>query len=99
MRRGFFLRAGGFCPLFHPGYWEDYDISALALRAGFRNWYAPMAVSRHIGQHSMRRRFGESVPQSLIGGHTANHCHLAALLDFGRVKEFVNQHIHHGLLK
>ncbi|GAB4313922.1 MAG: hypothetical protein Kow0059_05360 [Candidatus Sumerlaeia bacterium] len=58
VRREAFVRLGGFQHLFHPGYWEDYDLSYLALKAGLTNWYAPGAVALHIGQHSMRRRFG-----------------------------------------
>lgn len=58
VRREAFLRLGGFQRLFHPGYWEDYDLSYLALKAGFANWYAGGATALHIGQHSMRRRYG-----------------------------------------
>lgn len=58
VRREVFLRLGGFQRLFHPGYWEDYDLSYLALKAGWTVWYAGGATALHIGQHSMRRRYG-----------------------------------------
>ena len=58
VRREEFLRLGGFCPLFEPGYWEDYDISYLALKAGWSNLYNPHAEAFHLGQASMRRAFG-----------------------------------------
>lgn len=57
VRREEFLRLGGFCPLFKPGYWEDYDLSYLALKAGWQNLYNPKAVAYHLGQASMRRAF------------------------------------------
>jgi GT2 family glycosyltransferase len=58
LRRDTFLSLGAFCPLFSPGYWEDYDISYLALKAGWRNLYNPRAVGYHIGQGSFVRRHG-----------------------------------------
>jgi GT2 family glycosyltransferase len=60
LRRDVFLRLGGFDAIFHPGYWEDYDVSYAAMKLGFSNWYAPGAVAMHIGQHSMRRRYGSN---------------------------------------
>jgi GT2 family glycosyltransferase len=54
-RREVFLQFGGFCELFAPGYWEDYDISYLALKAGWRNVYNPAAVAYHLGGASMGR--------------------------------------------
>jgi len=59
VRRAEFLRLGGFCELFTPGYWEDYDISYLAMKAGWRNLYNPAAVGHHLGQGSMVRAYGE----------------------------------------
>jgi hypothetical protein len=58
LRRDAFLSLGAFCHLFSPGYWEDYDISYLALKAGWRNLYNPRACGHHIGQGSMLRRHG-----------------------------------------
>ncbi|GIX44562.1 MAG: hypothetical protein KatS3mg130_0970 [Candidatus Sumerlaea sp.] len=58
MRRAEFLRLGGFHHLFAPGYWEDYDISYLALKAGWRLWYNPRALGSHLGQGSMVRAYG-----------------------------------------
>lgn len=57
-RREEFIRLGMFHHLFSPGYWEDYDISYLALKAGWRNLYNPAALGYHLGQGSMRRAFG-----------------------------------------
>jgi GT2 family glycosyltransferase len=54
-----FLKLGGFHSLYHPGYWEDYDVSYQALKAGWKNVYNPRAVGRHIGQGSMIRAYGE----------------------------------------
>lgn len=65
VRRQEFLRLGGFCRLYSPGYWEDYDLSYLALKAGWKNLYNPEAVGHHFGQGSMTRAFGEAGVQLL----------------------------------
>lgn len=65
MRRAEFLRLGGFCHLFSPGYWEDYDLSYLALKAGWRNLYNPRAAAYHLGQASMRRALGPDYIEAL----------------------------------
>jgi GT2 family glycosyltransferase len=57
--RSRFLELGGFDPIFHPGYWEDYDLSWRALRAGWRSVYDPRAVARHVGKGSISRLLGE----------------------------------------
>lgn len=54
-RRKAYLELGGLCPLFAPGYWEDYDLSWRALKAGHRLLYAPDARGYHFGQGSMTR--------------------------------------------
>ncbi len=59
VRRSVFLDFGGFCPLFHPGYWEDYDLSYLAWKCGWRILYNPRAVGAHVGQGSMKKAYGE----------------------------------------
>jgi hypothetical protein len=59
MRRVEFLRLGGFCDLYAPGYWEDYDISYAALKAGWQNRYNPAAEAYHFGGGSMSRALGE----------------------------------------
>lgn len=59
VRREEFLRLGGFNELFAPGYWEDYDLSYLALKAGWRNLYNPAATALHLGQGSMNRAHGK----------------------------------------
>ncbi len=54
-----FLALGGFADIYHPGYWEDYDLAWQALRRGWVNLYEPRAVAYHWGQGSMRRLLGE----------------------------------------
>ena len=53
-----FLSLGGFAGLYHPGYWEDYDLAYQARRAGWLNLYEPHAVAYHLGKSSMRERLG-----------------------------------------
>ena len=48
----------GFCTLFEPGYWEDYDLSWRAARRGWRQIYDPRAFALHAGGGSMTKRFG-----------------------------------------
>ena len=52
-----FRQLGCFPHVYSPGYWEDYDMSYLALKAGWRNLYNPRAVGHHLGQGSMRRKY------------------------------------------
>lgn len=59
VRRDLFLRFGGLCDLYAPAYWEDYDLSYQALKAGYINLYDPGAVGSHLGQGSMIRAYGE----------------------------------------
>lgn len=54
-----FLALGGFPAIYHPGYWEDYDLAYQALRRGWVNLYEPRAVAFHWGKGSMRRLLGE----------------------------------------
>lgn len=54
-----FLALGGFAALFHPGYWEDYDLAWQARGRGWVNIYEPRAIGYHWGKGSMRRRYGE----------------------------------------
>lgn len=58
LRKEVFLSFGGFSPIYHPGYWEDYDLSYLALKSGWRVLYNPKAVAAHVGQGSMKRAYG-----------------------------------------
>ncbi|MFP4381424.1 MAG: glycosyltransferase family 2 protein [Candidatus Sumerlaeia bacterium] len=53
-----FLSLGGFQEMFHPGYWEDYEICWRAMRYGWRCLYEPRAVARHVGEGSIVRRYG-----------------------------------------
>jgi GT2 family glycosyltransferase len=56
--RAAFLRLGGLSRMYHPGYWEDYDLSWRAAAAGWAQLYDPAAVALHVGGGSMTRRFG-----------------------------------------
>ncbi len=57
--RQLFLELGGFDALYHPGYWEDYDLSYRACKAGWRVLYDPRAQARHRGEGSMSKRYGK----------------------------------------
>lgn len=57
--RAALLRLGGLSPLFAPGYWEDYDLSYRAAKAGYASIYDPDALALHHGGGSMTKRFGE----------------------------------------
>lgn len=67
--RAKFLAMGGFHPIFHPGYWEDYDLSYHALRRGWTNWYEPRAVVRHWGARSMSAALGERRGRVVLRNH------------------------------
>ncbi len=54
-----FLALEGFCPIYHPGYWEDYDLAYQARRHGWKNYYEPRAVAYHWGKRSMRALLGD----------------------------------------
>lgn len=56
-RRDLFREFGSFAHLYSPGYWEDYDMSYMALKAGYRNLYNPKAIGYHLGQGSMTRKY------------------------------------------
>jgi len=53
-----FMALDGFCRLFAPGYWEDYDLAWQGCGRGWRVLYEPRAVAWHLGKGSMRRRLG-----------------------------------------
>ncbi|MBN1475468.1 glycosyltransferase family 2 protein [Candidatus Sumerlaeota bacterium] len=65
VRRDVFLAAGGFSPLYHPGYWEDYDLSLRAIQAGWRIVYEPRALARHLGKASLTARHGSGALRRL----------------------------------
>ncbi|MBN1516258.1 glycosyltransferase family 2 protein [Candidatus Sumerlaeota bacterium] len=64
--RELFLRLGGFNTLFHPGYWEDYDLSWRAVKCGWEVLYEPAAAADHLGQASMKRLVAFSKREQLI---------------------------------
>ncbi|MFH0794698.1 MAG: glycosyltransferase, partial [bacterium] len=57
-RRDRFLALGGFCELFHPGYWEDFDLCYWAAKRGWRVIYNPQAVALHFGKASLMKLLG-----------------------------------------
>lgn len=61
-----FWELGGFCGLYHPAYWEDYDLSYQALRRGWLNYYEPRAVAYHWGKRSMISRLGKESIAALV---------------------------------
>ncbi|MEQ8821375.1 MAG: glycosyltransferase family 2 protein [Sumerlaeia bacterium] len=63
--RALFLRLGGLARLFEPGYWEDYDLSYRAAKAGYRSLYDPEAVALHIGGGSMTKRYGREAVEAM----------------------------------
>jgi len=61
-----FLRLRGFDPIFHPGYWEDYDIAYRACKAGWRVVYEPTATANHRGKESLRRLLGRGRLEQVV---------------------------------
>lgn len=59
LRRDLFLKLGAFLPLYHPGYWEDYDLSYRAAKMGFRMIYEPGALAYHLGKGSLLKVLGK----------------------------------------
>lgn len=57
-RRDQWMRLGGLASIYEPGYWEDYDLSWRAAKAGLEQVYAPKALALHVGGGSMRKRYG-----------------------------------------
>jgi len=69
IRRALFLAVGGFDKGLFMGL-EDVDLGWRPRAVGYRNFYVPQAVVRHIGSHSVKRS----------GCTTAVSRHLLALL-------------------
>lgn len=65
-RKDIFFKLGGFCPIYHPGYWEDYDISYNALKNGYKILYEPEAVALHFGKSSFKKKYGEEAVEVLV---------------------------------
>lgn len=66
VRREVFLAAGGFPALYRPGYWEDYDLSLRAVKAGWRVVYEPRAVAHHLGKASLTARYGDAALRAVV---------------------------------
>jgi len=58
-QRDVFIKLGGFQSIFHPTYWDDYDLSYLALKCGFKNLYQPSALVHHYGKGSLLYQLGD----------------------------------------
>jgi len=59
----------GLDPLFDPGYWEDYDLAARMIAAGWVIAHAPRARAFHVGKSSMSRRFSPGGVRDLMEAH------------------------------
>jgi len=57
--RALYLQLGGFDPVFHPTYWDDYDLCYRACKAGWRVLYEPDAVADHLGKATLTRQVGQ----------------------------------------
>jgi GT2 family glycosyltransferase len=57
--RALYLQLGGFDPVFHPTYWDDYDLCYRACKAGWRVLYEPEAVADHLGKATLTRQVGQ----------------------------------------
>jgi GT2 family glycosyltransferase len=66
LRREVFLAAGGFPALYRPGYWEDYDLSLRAVKAGWRIVFEPRALAHHLGKASLTARLGDDALRRVI---------------------------------
>jgi GT2 family glycosyltransferase len=89
-RRKQFLEFGGFNDLYAPGYWEDYDISYVALKAGLKNLYNPLALAYHFGGGSMSRALG----QDRLSSIRLRNAHLFTLLnitDQSMLRSYLNR--------
>ena len=54
-----FLALGGFDPLYHPFYWEDFDLGYRAWKRGMRVIYEPRSRVLHKTHGSIREAFSE----------------------------------------
>lgn len=64
--RALFLQMGGFDPIFYPTYWDDYDLSYRACKAGWEVLYEPAAVADHLGQASLKRQTSYSRREQIV---------------------------------
>jgi len=66
LRKDIFIALGSFSPLYHPGYWEDYDISYRAAKMGYQMIYEPRALAWHLGKGSLMKILGSEGLSALI---------------------------------
>lgn len=57
IRRHAFMALGGFSLALSPIYWEDYDLSYVAVKCGYQNIYEPRALAYHFGEATMTEFF------------------------------------------
>lgn len=58
-RRDLFIELGGLSSIYHPGYWEDYDISYLSMKCGYYNLYVPSCIAHHYGKGTFLSLLGK----------------------------------------
>lgn len=63
------MEAGGLDEAFSPGYWEDYDLSARFVAAGWRVLYAPRARAFHVGKASMALKHTPGGARDMMEAH------------------------------
>ena len=76
IRRDVWERLGGFDEGFHPLWFEDVDFARRARAAEFRMFFAPRAVAKHTGGHSISKMALEIRVRSWYGSllrYSASH--------------------------
>ena len=54
-RKSIWEKLGGFDPLYHPFYWEDFDLGYRAWKAGYKIVWEPKAVVEHRHESTISR--------------------------------------------
>lgn len=70
-RRTFFAELGGFDPLFHPGYFEDVDLSYRAWMRGWRTIFEPRSVIYHREGATLQDRSKEARFRTMLARNQA----------------------------
>lgn len=59
-KRDFYLKIGGFDPVFRPGYWEDVDLGYRAWKAGYKVRFESKAMLLHDFESGVyKKKYGE----------------------------------------
>ncbi|MDX2177324.1 MAG: glycosyltransferase family 2 protein [Candidatus Sumerlaeia bacterium] len=64
--RALYLQLGGFDRIFHPTYWDDYDLSYRAGKLGWTTLYEPTAVVDHLGKATLRRQVDQDRLEQIL---------------------------------